>query len=206
MFRIRMYDTYNLAKEMFDKPVLKWNFCRWRHSPCLPVWRHGNTIKLYTSWADVKENREKFRSEYIWSESGKKSHPILSKIFKRPIYHLPIWLSFYIFNHDLFWKTKWGENRFEYPPQLSIVFFGWSLNFWLREPSSPDGTNYLTNDADYWETLLDYIEYKNKFPNKIHKIKGRWGVSGTATDTQNKSYDRVRSYFFKENYKKYCKF
>lgn len=200
MFGIRLYDTYNLAKEMYAKPRLMWSFCKWRHAPLLPVWRRGNTIRLYKRYDEITEIREKFLPRYEWSEIGRQKHPILSKLFKKPLYTLPIWLSFYIFNHDLVWKTKYDDYRFEYPPQLSIVIFGWSLNFWLKAPKCEYKSNarILTTDEDYWESILWYIEYKNRFPERNRKLSGRWKGNGYA-------YDKIRKEFFKEEYRKFIK-
>ena len=64
LFGIRLYDTYNLAKEMYAKPRLKWMFCRWRNSPLLPVWRRGNKIKLYKRYDEIKEVKDKFTFRY----------------------------------------------------------------------------------------------------------------------------------------------
>ena len=201
MFRIRLYDTYNLAKEMYAKPRLKWMFCRWRKSPLLPVWRRGNKIKLYKRYDEIKEIRDKFTFRYEWSDIGKKSHPVLSKIFKKPIYTLPVWLSVYIFNHDLIWKTKYNDYRFEFPPQFCIVMFGWSLNIWLVAPKCnyPESAKTFTTDDDYWESMLWYIEYKNRFPERNRKLSGGW------RDGNGIYYDKIRKEFFKERYRKYMK-
>lgn len=149
---LKLYKTYNKVKNVFKKPILKWSFCKWRHSGLLPVWRHGNSIKFgkYDEY-DTKWNYAKLISAK-WNEKGKRNHPIISKLFK-PYYQLPIWLSFYIFNRDVMWKPKFDYYCFEYPPQFTIVFFGWSLNFWLINP-----TGKLINDYDYWETVLEYID------------------------------------------------
>lgn len=38
---LKLYKTYNKAKDVFIKPKLMWKFGKWRHDPCLPVWRRG---------------------------------------------------------------------------------------------------------------------------------------------------------------------
>ena len=38
---LKLYKTYNKAKDVFVKPKLMWYFGKWRHDPCLPVWRRG---------------------------------------------------------------------------------------------------------------------------------------------------------------------
>ena len=174
VLRIRMYDTYNQAKHAFKRPKLYWKFGLWRKDPCLPVWRRGPIIKLikyrYTDvkWDTIgksKPKKYKIGGKWVWSspidikgwawsDEYKKQHPIISKIFK-PQYQLPIWCGFYIFNHDLFWKTKWDDYRYEFPPQFTIVAFGLSLSFWLKHPL---GKKY--RDDTYWEAMLWYIDKK----------------------------------------------
>ena len=174
ILHIRMWDTYNQVKHVFKEPKLYWKFGKWRNDRCLPVWRRGPIIKLIKyHYSDVKWDtigkskprkymiggKEYWTSElerkgYVWSDSYKERHPIISKLFK-PSYTLPIWLACYVFNHDLIWKTKWDDYRFEFPPQFTIVLFGWSLSFWLRNPLGPD-----YRDDTYWEAILWYIDKK----------------------------------------------
>jgi hypothetical protein len=42
---------------------------------------------------------------------NKMKSEVLDVIYEK--YQLPIWLSFHIFNHDVGWKTKWGDTRYE---------------------------------------------------------------------------------------------
>ena len=183
----KMWKTYNKVKNVFEKPILKWSFRKWRKSGLLPVWRRGNTIKI------AREGEYTCKYFYArlenceWNSVGKIKHPILSRIFK-PMYQLPVWLSFYIFHHDVIWKSKYDEARFEYPPQFSIIFFGWSLNFWLINP-----TGDISYDDDYWEAILEYIQCKNL--KEVDKILGccveHWGKPN------EKSYRRLRNAFIK---------
>lgn len=154
---IKLWNTYNKVKNIFKKPKLRYYFGKWIHDPCLPIWRRGNCIHL----AKYQEYDSKWEyARYIdswWTDLGKKNHPIISKLFK-PMYILPIWLSFYIFNRDIMWKTKYSDEdyRFEYPGQFTIVAFGYSLSFWLQNP-----TGDVTRDDDYWESILTYLHYKD---------------------------------------------
>ena len=43
---IKLYKTYNKAKDVFVKPKLYWKFGLWKHDPCLPVWRRGPIIDI----------------------------------------------------------------------------------------------------------------------------------------------------------------
>lgn len=166
---IKMFETYNKVKKVFKKPKLCWYFGKWRHDPCLPIWRRGNTIKIAT-------NNDEYISEFYfckyinseWTDIGKQRHPFLSKIFK-PMYVLPIWLSFYIFNRDIMWKTKYEDYRFEYPGQFTIVFFGLSLSFWLKAPKIEN----TSDDYSYWESILWYLN-ECKLDEECKSINKKW--------------------------------
>lgn len=43
---IKLYNTWERAKDLFVKPSLKVYFGKWRNDPNLPVWRRGPTIHL----------------------------------------------------------------------------------------------------------------------------------------------------------------
>ena len=43
---IHLYKTYNKAKDVFVKPKLYCYFGKWKHSPCLPVWRRGPILRF----------------------------------------------------------------------------------------------------------------------------------------------------------------
>lgn len=174
---IKIYRTYNKVKDIFKKPIIKWYIGKWQHSPGLPVWRRGNTIYLAKYGEYESEWNYARMINCSWTDLGKKNHPILSKLFK-PIYQLPIWLSFYIFNLDVQWKTKWDEYRFERPPQFTIVLFGYCLTIWLQNP-----TGKVEYDDDYWEAILYYIDYKDI--DKVKQIMGHytenWGTAEEIT-------------------------
>lgn len=107
-----------------------------------------------------------------WNELGKKNHPILSKIVK-PYYQLPIWLSFYYFNSDITYKTKWGESdfRYEYPAHITLVFFGLAISVTAYIPKA-DEDDWLCQD-DYWESLLTYNHFNGDI-EKTDKAMGYW--------------------------------
>lgn len=194
---IKLYETYNKVKDVFVKPKLYWYFGKWRHDPCLPVWRRGpiwrlggSTYKINAKCYEVhdfvhiktgtKEYSRMDGSTYtcdiietirhklpgnlrngdvVWKRKYRKLFRKFGlKIAKAWIY-FPIWMSFYIFNHDIIWKTKWDnyDFRYEYPSQFTIVAFGLSLSFWLYpecklETDSPD---------NYWTSVLTYLYGKN---------------------------------------------
>ena len=164
---IKLYKTYNKVKDVFVKPKLTWSFGFWRNQEGLPCWRNGNLIRLGKRGSyELSKDSTFYKAKYQWKESWKNKHKILSKIFK-PVYELPIWLSFFIFNLDLCWKTKYGDYRYEFPPQFTIVFFGLALSFYLHCPVKGVG-----KDNDYWEAILWYIDKKDL--KVVDKMLGCW--------------------------------
>jgi len=159
-YKYRFLEIYRKYKDIFIKPKFKFFIGKWRNEGNLPVWRRGNLLKFakYGEYTD-KWNYAKLVS-CEWNPVGKKNHPILSKLVK-PMYELPIWLSFYIFNSDIMYKTKWSEDdyRYEYPAHFTIVFFGlcFSITAYI---SIEDDDDWLVNDQ-YWESLLTYSHYKD---------------------------------------------
>lgn len=159
-YKYRFLEIYRRYKDIFIKPKFKFFIGKWRNEGNLPVWRRGNLLKFakYGEYTD-KWNYAKLES-CEWNLIGKKNHPILSKLVK-PIYELPLWLSFYIFNSDIMYKTKWSEDdyRYEYPAHFTIVFFGlcFSITAYI---SVEDEDDWLVNDS-YWESLLTYAHYKD---------------------------------------------
>lgn len=197
----KLYKTYNKAKNIFVKPQLKWEFGRWRNTSGLPVWRTGPRLYLYRLFRidiaciDTSESTC-FAAKYKWTETFKKEHPIFSKIFK-PTYQLPIWLSFYIFDNDVIWKWKYDEIRFEFPPQFTVVFFGFALTLMLIEPSY-NGENKNFADIDsYWEGILNYIHNGNSLRNAIDKT----GYCTTwDTDKKEHSFWCLKPQFIKPSH------
>lgn len=209
---IKLYKTYNKAKDIFVKPKLHWCFGKWNHDPCLPVWRRGpiwriggssykenakcyqiyNQVPIKThSCGDLKSDRTTYQYDYYetsihklpgnlkaWDTVWKRKYRKLFRKFGLKIakayIQFPIWLSFHIFNRDVMWKTKWDDYdfRYEFPPQFTIVLFGWALSFWLY----PEIKNKDTESADhYWESLLTYVygEHKGDLLQTIIDC-GRW--------------------------------
>lgn len=156
----------------FIRPKLKWYFGSWRKEGNLPVWRRGNTIHFgkYKERNDTYDYARLVSSE--WTEEGKKNHPILSK-FLKPTYELPYWLSFYFFNSDIMYKTKWSEDdyRYEYPAHITLVFFGLALSVTAYIPKVDE--NDWTCQDDYWESLLTFNHYDGDI-KKTNKVMGWW--------------------------------
>lgn len=167
--------TYRKVKDKFIKPRIRWYFGPWRREGNLPVWRRGNMIRFakYGEY-DSKWHYAKMEDSW-WTELGKKNHPILSKIFK-PEYQLPLWLSFYFFNSDIMYKTKWEDDdyRYEYPAHITLVFFGFAISITALAPKISDSRRY---DDEYWESILTYIHYDGDL-EKTNNTMGYFTVYG----------------------------
>lgn len=166
-------DLYRKFKKVFVKPKIHWYFGPWQEELNLPAWRSGPVIVFGKGGEYIDEWNHGSLVTSHWSDYGKKKHPILSRIIK-PVYQLPRWLSFYIFNHDMTWKTKWGESDFnyEYPPHLTIVFFNYAISVTAYIPKEYDKD--FTCEYDYWESMLTY-EYCNGDLKKANDIMGFYG-------------------------------
>ena len=172
----RFLYTWKQCHGKFVKPKFKWFFGSWRREGNLPVWRRGNTIHFgkYKDRNDTYDFARLVKSE--WTEEGKKNHPILSKLVK-PTYELPYWLSFYFFNSDIMYKTKWSEDdfRYEFPAHITFVFFGLALSVTAYIPKGDK--NDWTSQDDYWESLLTYNYYDGNL-KKVNDVMGCWNSVG----------------------------
>lgn len=164
------------ANGKFIKPKLHWYFGLWRNEGNLPVWRRGNTIHFgeYKERNDTYDYAKLVSSE--WTEEGKKNHPILSKLVK-PTYVLPNWLSFYFFNTDIMYKTKWSEDdfRYEFPAHITLVIFGFAISVTAYIPRQNE--NDWTCQDDYWESLLTFNYYDGDI-KKTNEVMGWWFKPG----------------------------
>lgn len=210
MLGIKLYETYNKAKEFFTAPTVHFSFGKWKNNHCLPVWRRGPIIKLggsvfnhnakcylvkdrvsictgqtpytnskgetyyhktYAYTEPHKLPRGLKQGDVVWRRDIRKKLKKFGLGWIKPQYKLPIWLAFHIFNHDVGWKTKYGDTRYEYAPQFTIVFFGLAFSVWLKAPACK--TSHF-HDDQYWEGVIDYSFYKNKKDfDPIRFIKGQ---------------------------------
>jgi hypothetical protein len=128
-----------------------------------------------TEYAVYEMSRHKIPEDAkngVWKREVRKKLRKIGLGWLKPQYVLPKWLSFHVFNWDVFYKWKYDSIRFEYPPQFTIVFFGLALNFTLK-PILED-----ENDSDdhYWESLLSFLYQKecNKNVTDTLNFCGQW--------------------------------
>lgn len=159
---------YRRLKDVFIKPKLKWYFGTWRNELNLPVWRHGPQIRLakyhqmYIPQRSVlvfdgysKDGYKQYsRSEhklpvgyytYVWRRNIRKKLKKWHLSWIPPIIQLPIWMSFYFFDCDICWKTKWDEYRYEHPAHITLVLFGLAISVTAYIPE----INGNTTQDDY---------------------------------------------------------
>jgi hypothetical protein len=78
--------------------------------------------------------------------------------------------------YDFEWKTKYGDYRFEYCPQIVIKIFGYYFIMIWTDPSGKG------DNMNYYETLMNYLwEYKCD----IEKTKRCFGVQCLEIDENN---------------------
>lgn len=136
--------------------------------------KEDGTIAKYNECITSTHKMPKNAEHGVWKRDIRKKLRRYGLGWIKPQYVLPTWLSFYIFNWDVFYKWKYDSIRFEYPPQFTIVFFGFALNFTL-EPLLED-----ENDSQdhYWESLLSFL-YQPECNNNIKdtvKYCGQWST------------------------------
>lgn len=169
--------TWKQTHGTFVRPKLHWYFGPWWKEGNLPVWRRGLIIRLgkYGEYTETWDYSKLTGS--VWTELGRENHPILSKIFRKPSIQLPYLLSFYYFNSDIVWKTKWTADdfRYEFPAHITLVFFGLALSVTTYIPKQSDDDWTVTDD--YWESLLTFI-YCNGDIKKTDDIMGQWNRPG----------------------------
>lgn len=178
---------------------------------CYAVKNRVQIFTGYSTWKDSTGNEHQSKcydwaashklpeglkpGDIVWKRDTRKKLRKFRLSWIKPCYKLPIWLSFYIFNHDIGWKTKWGDTRYEYPPQFTIVFFGLAFSIWLSAPKCEKDHFYQDG---YWEGIIDYGFYKNKEdfdPVRFIKEQGfmHWTeYTSEEKEERNKIYDKYR--------------
>lgn len=176
-YKNRFLNTYRSIKGAFIRPKIKLFIGKWRNEHNLPVWRRGPQLNFcsYGERTETWDYGKMVSSE--WNAFGKKNHPILSRILKHPSYQLPIWLSFYCFNNDIYYKTKWSDDdyRYEFPSHFTLVFFGLCISLTAYIPKANE--NDFTCNDDYWESLLTYRHYGGDL-KATNDVMGYWNTVG----------------------------
>ena len=93
MLGIRLYDTFNKAKDFFKKPIVHWSFGKWRNNHLLPIWRRGPILRLGKSPYALNTNCYEVKNSdiviisrnYENTEGGRNKNLYEKSIIKRVI-------------------------------------------------------------------------------------------------------------------------
>ena len=107
---LKLYKTYNKAKDVFVKPKLMWKFGKWRHDPCLPVWRRGpiidiggSTYKANAKCYQVKNSVNIYDGEREYTRTD--GSTATYKVYKTVYHKLPNNLN----SFDIVWKREYRK-------------------------------------------------------------------------------------------------
>lgn len=186
----------------------------WRRGPIINLYRRfspniynpktGVRIKLGSAGTTRQDGTIRQYDEYTTTHHKlpgkmKRYRPMWKSEFRRKLrkwgfgwwptqIELPLFFAFHIFNYDVCWKTKFDDYRYEFPPLLSIVFFGLSFSVWL---TAPDNEN-----DDYWESILWYWQYGSLAD--VDKEMGYWVKFENNVKV---SIPRLKDEYIKEPYR-----
>ena len=107
-------------------------------------------------------------NSFAWKRNIRKVLRKLHLTWITPIIVLPMWLKFGIHNNDVCFQYNEDDKiEFLYPPQFTIILFGYAFTWWLRAPQYEDKP---MADYVYWEKLLDYYFYNESLDNYCKKL------------------------------------
>ena len=86
-------------------------------------------------------------------------------------------MSFYFFNSDIMYKSKWSDDdfRYEFPAHITLVIFGFAISVTAYIPKQNE--NDWTCQDDYWESLLTFNYYDGDI-KKTNEVMGWWFKPG----------------------------
>lgn len=203
---VKLYKLYNEVKDVFVKPKLRFTIKQWLiTTPTIYLTKDLYSFRKFKSKAYKPHNiyikidnkliytDHKFpTNNYVWRSDIRKKLKKNHLSWIRPVYKLPYWLNFNIFNFDLDWKLKYGMYRYESSPKFIIVLFGIAFIWWT---DSPKNTKGKVDDYNYWESILHYLNTNDII--KTDKIMGKSFVVGI----KDSNYYNLDINYLKEPYK-----
>lgn len=209
----KLYKTWRRAKDMFVRPSLKIHFGKyWGHS-VINIGSYKNkymlkdTVLIHTGYTTLKYGDKEHEiktydwvpkhklprnlkaGQFVWNRNVRKKLRKLHLSWIPTSIIFPWWLRFKILNYDVGWKTKYSSIRYEFPPQLAFVAFGFALSFTLHCPVKND----YSYDDSYWESILYYIFGSKKIIDVIEQV----GIRTRLSD--NVSYFGTRPTYIKDD-------
>lgn len=149
---LKLYQTYNKAKDVFVKPKLYWYFGKWRNNPCLPVWRRGPIINIGGSI--YKDNAKCYQvknsvniytgeKEYTRIDGSKTTY----KTYETSYHKLPNNLNCF----DIVWKREYRKKWW-----AKIIPARLRLPVWLAF--------HIFNHDLIWKTKWHAYDFRYEFP------------------------------------------
>lgn len=149
---LKLYQTYNKAKDVFVKPKLYWYFGKWRNNPCLPVWRRGPIINIGGSI--YKDNAKCYQvknsvniytgeKEYTRIDGSKTTY----KTYETSYHKLPNNLNYF----DVVWKREYRKKWW-----AKIIPARLRLPVWLAF--------HIFNHDLIWKTKWHAYDFRYEFP------------------------------------------
>ena len=169
------FATWWKARKYFKRPKFKFYFG--------PMWKYRGKKK--TQFGEYEDYE--YQGGY-W--------PMASTEYLK--WHTPKWFPIHIMSWDVGWKDKWDTPRYERPGYF-IIFFGrnyrtcWQFSMVVKSPETycHNDCTRLDYDDNYWESILWYLHYADKY-NKLNKkrnlYKARQSMKGGSfleTETIN---------------------
>lgn len=149
---LKLYQTYNKAKDVFVKPKLYWYFGKWRNNHCLPVWRRGPIINIGGSI--YKDNAKCYQvknsvniytgeKEYTRIDGSKTTY----KTYETSYHKLPNNLNCF----DIVWKREYRKKWW-----AKIIPARLRLPVWLAF--------HIFNHDLIWKTKWHAYDFRYEFP------------------------------------------
>ena len=195
---IKLYETYNKAKKVFVKPKLHCYFGKWRHDPCLPVWRKGPVWRIGGSSYKADAKCYQIYNQVlvkIHNAGDLKPDGTIYKYdyYKTSVHKLPGNLKTW----DTVWKSKYrklfrklglkiAKAYIQFPIWLSFHTFNWDI-IWK--------TKWSAYDIRY--------EYPPQFTIVFFGLSLSFWLNPVIKDKQTESFDHYWESLLKYLYGKY---
>lgn len=152
---IKLYNTWEKAKDTFVKPSLRVYFGKWRNDPNLPVWRRGPSIWLIPRRYRYSNSSEAYTvKDTVMIPAGEASYKYGDKEYKTKCYE---WVP----NHKLPGKLKAGN--YVWNRKIRKKLKKWHLSWLPPIIKLPIWMKFHIVNLDLgWKTKWD--DYRYEFP------------------------------------------
>ena len=191
MFGIELFKTYNKVKHILIKPTLKMWVGSLFNAPFL-INKGNPEIRIFKSkqwYIDGYDFRPEFKEKLKKYGLG----------WIKPVYELPHWLKFGVYNYDFAGKWKYESARFEWKGVFAIVIFGFTIAFYLDTPKSDDGI--IRYDDFYYEFIMEYLNGENA-GDLIACIMNAGKINSYSKECGDSTYNALAKSWFKPEWHK----